>query len=201
MSNAPLPSIAELVDLQSSLTAVWHQSEPVATGEGLLRLLSENHLRNFSLWHEEDIARRDDLPAERIKQAKRAIDRFNQQRNNFIEDMDKLLIPALMPFNPDSPQHSETPGMILDRLSILALKEYHMQEETLREDASEEHREKCSAKLRIIVEQRNDLARALETLIAELRAGRRRIKVYYQFKMYNDPSLNPELYRAAKAGA
>lgn len=198
MSQSPLPSVPTIVALQSQLTKDWHSTEPNPAGEALLRLVADNHFHNFSLWHEEDIARRDDIPAERVKQAKRAIDRHNQLRNNFIEAMDKVIIPSLPEASASAPQHSETPGMIIDRLSILALKEYHMREETERGDASEEHRQKCGAKLAVISVQRQDLAQCLETLLDEVRTGRRRIKVYYQFKMYNDPSLNPQLYRAAE---
>src|SRR6187431_656637 len=119
---------AAVTALQTSLTAQWHESVPSAEGEGFLRLVQENHLRNFALWHEEDVARRDDLGSERVHQAKRAIDGYNQERNNFIEEMDKALVAALEPAETGLPRNSETPGMIIDRLSILALKEYHMRE-------------------------------------------------------------------------
>lgn len=186
----------ESADLQSSLTALWHDQTPAAAGDGFLRLVQENHLRNFQLWHEEDIARRDDLGSERVHQAKRAIDRFNQERNNFIEEMDKMLVAALQPAESGLPRNSETPGMIIDRLSILALKEYHMREETLRPDASESHRANCGEKLARIIRQRKDLIQSLGELLDDVAARRRTFAVYYQFKMYNDPSLNPQLYMA-----
>jgi hypothetical protein len=113
----------EISTLQAALTTLWHKEPPTATGSEFLRLVQENHLRNFQLWHEEDIARRDDLGSERIHEAKRAIDRFNQERNNFIEEMDKAIIAALKPAESGVPRNSETPGMIIDRLSILSLKE------------------------------------------------------------------------------
>src|SRR6188474_1302414 len=184
--NFDVPAIASR---QTQLTAHWHQVTPAATGEGFFRLLEENHLRNFSLWHEEDVARRDDLGFEAVYKAKRNIDRFNQERNNFAEEMDKAMVAAL------TPRNSETPGMIIDRLSILALKEFHMHEETVRADASPAHREKCAEKLARIQRQRADLAGALADLVADVAAGRRTFSVYYQFKMYNDPALNPQLYR------
>lgn len=186
----------EIADLQIDLTVLWHQQEPAASGAEFPRLVQENHLRNFLLWHEEDVARRDDLGSERIHQAKRAIDRYNQQRNNFIEEMDKFLVAALNPSESGCPKNSETPGMIIDRLSILALKEFHMREETLRGDASEAHRNSCAEKLARIVLQRGDLATSLAELLDEVAAGRRTFAVYYQFKMYNDPALNPQLYAA-----
>ena len=184
----------QIVDLHTKLTDDWHRIDPAAGGEGFFLLVQENHLRNFQLWHEEDIARRDDLGFERIYNAKRAIDGYNQQRNNFIEEMDKQLVEELKPAESGVPFNSETPGMIIDRLSILALKEYHMREETEREDASDEHKESCEFKLARIIQQRSDLARSLDELLEEIRAGRRSFAVYYQFKMYNDPALNPQLY-------
>jgi hypothetical protein len=188
----------EIADLQAALTASWHDTAPAANGEGFTRLIQENHQRNFELWHEEDIARRDDLGSERVHQAKRAIDRFNQERNNFIEEMDKALVAVLKPAESGCPKNSETPGMIIDRLSILALKEYHMREEVERDDASEEHRAKCSEKLARIRLQRGDLTRSLAELVEAVIAGTRTFAVYYQFKMYNDPALNPQLYAAGK---
>lgn len=185
----------EIASRQTELTARWHQVTPTARGEGFFRLLEENHLRNFSLWHEEDVARRDDLGFEAIYKAKRNIDRFNQERNNFAEEMDKAIVAALKPREEGCPRNSETPGMIIDRLSILALKEFHMHEETVRPDASAAHQEKCAEKLARIRRQRGDLTSALAELLADVAAGRRTFSVYYQFKMYNDPALNPQLYR------
>jgi hypothetical protein len=188
----------EIAALQTTLTARWHEVSPAATGAEFLLLVQENHLRNFQLWHEEDIARRDDLGSERVHQAKRAIDRFNQERNNFIEEMDKVLVAALKPLEAGVPRNSETPGMMIDRLSILALKEFHMREETLRADASETHRATCSEKLARIIRQRTDLTQCVGDLLADVAAGTRTFAVYYQFKMYNDPALNPQLYQGTK---
>jgi hypothetical protein len=191
----------EIADRQTDLTARWHEVTPAAAGDGFFRLLEENHLRNFSLWHEEDVARRDDLGFEAVYRAKRNIDRFNQERNNFAEEMDKAVVAALAPAASGCPRNSETPGMIIDRLSILALKEFHMREETLRADASAAHKEKCAEKLARIHRQRADLTACLADLLADVAAQRRTFSVYYQFKMYNDPALNPQLYRnAPKSG-
>ncbi|KAF0095402.1 MAG: hypothetical protein E1N59_897 [Puniceicoccaceae bacterium 5H] len=185
-----------LVELQRERTARWHQEEPQASvQEGLLSLIEENHLRNYLLWHEEDVARRDDLGAEAVHQAKRAIDRYNQQRNDFMEKIDQHFVNVLQPLQKGVPFNSETPGMMCDRLSILALKEFHMDEQVQRQDAPEEHRRKCAQKLEVIRRQQTDLAEALRELIRSVREKTRSFRVYYQFKMYNDPSLNPELYR------
>lgn len=189
------PDAQEIADIQTDLTRLWHEHAPAASGDGLTCLVTENHLRNFLLWHEEDIARRDDLGFERVFHAKRAIDSYNQQRNNFIEEMDAFLTAELNPDLTDCPMNSETPGMMIDRLSIMALKEFHMREETLRYDASPDHRENCSAKLARIIHQRDDLIRCLDELVAAVAARTRTFAVYYQFKMYNDPALNPQLYR------
>lgn len=188
-------SASEIAAHQTALTIRWHQAAPAAAGEGFLRLVEENHLRNFALWHEEDVARRDDLGFEAVYRAKRAIDRFNQERNNYAEEMDKALVALLSPPESGCPRNTETPGMIIDRLSILALKEYHMHEETVRADASEGHRAQCAGKLARIRRQRDDLTAGLAELLADVAAGRRTFSVYFQFKMYNDPALNPQLYR------
>ena len=188
----------EIATLQTTLTARWHEELPAASGAEFLLLVQENHLRNFQLWHEEDIARRDDLGSERVHHAKRAIDRFNQERNNFIEEMDKVLVAALNPLEAGVPRNSETPGMMIDRLSILALKEFHMREEAVRADASEAHRATCAEKLARISRQRADLTQCVGELLAEVAAGTRTFAVYYQFKMYNDPALNPQLYQGKK---
>jgi hypothetical protein len=155
---------------------------------------------NFALWHEEDVARRDDLPSERVRDAKRAIDRFNQARNDAVEQIDLQLIQRIEMRSPQSGiLHSETPGMMMDRLSIIALKEYHMQIEANRLSASSEHRNQCAGRVRILQEQRADLVGCLDQLLLELGQGRRRFKLYRQFKMYNDPSLNPEIYQTKGA--
>jgi len=188
-------SASEIAELQTALTIRWHNLQPQAGGDGFVLLIQQNHLRNFQLWHEEDVARRDDLGFEAVYRAKRNIDRFNQERNNFVEEMDKVIVAELQPPTAGVPLNSETPGMMIDRLSILALKEYHMHEETVRSDASAEHRQKCGEKLARIRTQRADLTSCVAALIEDVMARRRTFSVYFQFKMYNDPALNPQLYR------
>lgn len=185
----------EIAALQVNLAARWHEVPPVTSGRGFLRLVRENHLRNFNIWHEEDIARRDDLGFEPVCRAKRNIDRLNQERNNYIEEMDQAIVAALQPPESGCSRNSETPAMMIDRLSILALKEYHMREETIRESATAGHRTKCAEKLARIRRQREDLIACLDELLADVVARRRTFSIYCQFKMYNDPSLNPQLYR------
>ena len=183
-----------------TLTADWHRTPPAVSRNGFPGLVEANHRHNFELWHEEDIARRDDLGAERVTQAKRAIDRSNQARNDVIEQIDRHLAEELAPPSDGVPFNSETPGMIIDRLSILALKHYHMDEEAERGDASEDHRSTCRNKLAIIERQTGDLALALDQLLQGVAAGTRSFRVYHQFKMYNDPTLNPELRKAKPSG-
>ena len=188
--------------LQARLTQLWHEQPGAAIPEStpLLRLAGENHRRNFDLWHTEDEARRDDLGPEHVYRAKRAIDRLNQERNDFIQRMDEWLINELHPPATGCPLNSETPGMMIDRLSILALKTYHMAVEADRTDASSEHRQRATQKRVILDRQRADLQACLQELNADVAQGRRTFRVYFQFKMYNDPTLNPALY-AGRAGA
>lgn len=162
------------------------------------RLVEENHAFNYQLWHAEDRARRDDLGYEFVYKAKREIDAFNQQRNNRMEAMDAWLHQTLQPA-PSSfcPVNSESPGMIIDRLSILSLKSYHMAIQTERQDASAEHKSQCLKKLTVINDQLQQLKLCLEELILEVGKKKRTFRIYHQFKMYNDPSLNPELYSPA----
>ncbi len=187
--------VNQIVQLHRDRTERWHQEETSLLSSAPWSEIERNHRMNFDLWHEEDMARRDDLGAERVRQAKRQIDRFNQARNNAMEQIDLWIQGQLHGMETEAVLHSETPGMIIDRLSILSLKRYHMAEEAQRDSASVEHRQRCQAKLKVIEEQLADLSQCLAWLIQQLKAGERRFKLYKQFKMYNDPNLNPQLYR------
>lgn len=161
------------------------------------RWIDENHRCNAALWREEDKARRTDVPDAEIVRCKRSIDRCNQQRNDAVEALDECLLGALadsVKVQPDALQSSETVGAIIDRLSILSLKIFHMGLQTRRADAGEEHVAKCTAKLDVLVRQRRDLVACLDRLLEGLSSGRAIFRTYRQYKMYNDPALNPELY-------
>jgi Protein of unknown function (DUF4254) len=185
----------EIVATQTRWTEAWHAVDEVLPQAHPWLSIAMNHRMNFDLWHEEDIARQDDLPAERIRQAKRAIDRFNQKRNDAVEETDVWILDQFPAPNPAAPLHSETPGMIIDRLSILSLKAYHMEVEARRESADESHRAQCQSKVLVLHRQRSDLRDCLRSLLLDLRDGHRQFRLYRQFKMYNDPTLNPQLYK------
>jgi hypothetical protein len=178
----------------------WH-TQLLLTQESLpWSLVEENNQFNFLLWHEEDIARIKDIELNRIVEAKRNIDKYNQLRNNAIEKIDDWILSQLNSNTDiDLPMHSETPGMMIDRLSIMSLKKYHMLEETVRENASEEHRSNCSKKVSVLTEQIDDLSNCLKTILDKIVNGQLKFKVYRQFKMYNDPSLNPQLYKRTQS--
>ena len=189
--------VEELNHLHRRLTHDWHRCPKRSQTTWPWVAIEENHDFNFQLWHEEDIARSDEISLERLREAKRNIDRFNQARNNAMEKIDDYILGKLHEsglLTTGGSLHSETPGMMIDRLSIMTLKEYHMQEQASRDDASAEHREKCMARVEVLQDQQRDLAHALSVILKELILGQRRFKVYRQFKMYNDPTLNPHLY-------
>ncbi len=160
-----------------------------------LQLVEENHAYNYQLWHAEDKARREDMGFEFVYQAKREIDTCNQQRNNRMEAMDEWLYHALNPQSHVNCQvNSESPGMMIDRLSIISLKAYHMGLQVERSDVSEQHRASCTERLSTILQQRAQLKLCFDQLIDDVIHHKRTFRVYHQFRMYNDPTLNPELY-------
>lgn len=173
----------------------WKSKGLVYEYQEFLQLVEQNHAFNYQLWHAEDKARREDMGFEWVYKAKRDIDHYNQQRNNRMEAMDEFLFNALKPELPTScPVNSESPGMIIDRLSILSLKAYHMALQTKREEVDEAHRAACRAKLDVIHQQLEQLSLCLGALLKDVEEKKRTFRVYHQFKMYNDPKLNPELY-------
>ena len=195
----------ELLEKQLNEVDQWHLKEPQYDQIGASdfpSLVSRQHYVNFELWHQEDMARDPDAPDTKIAAVKRAIDVLNQLRNDMIEQMDQYLLNELqnkkIKYTLETEMNSETPGSIIDRLSINALKIYHMDEEIQRLDVTDEHRKKCSRKLSVLQDQRNDLKKSLETLLADLSSGKKRLKVYQQMKMYNDENLNPVLYQKGK---
>jgi hypothetical protein len=183
-----------ITQMQDETTETLHrESAATVSGDGLIALATAQHRANFELWHEEDKARVPDVPDAEIVRVKRAIDTLNQRRNDLVEKIDLLLI-AQVEQNTAAPLHSETPGLMIDRLSILALKIYHTHEEAQRTSATEEHRRRNVGRLALLLEQRQDLAGCLDALWYEVTEGTRRFKLYRQLKMYNDPELNPAVY-------
>ena len=194
-------SVAMIAELQERATNVWHTagaSDPLPTSP-LEQLVLAQHHANFDLWHSEDLARDPVASDHTIAGVKRRIDRLNQQRNDLVEQIDLALLHFLEgrgKLSTSAPLHSETPGLIIDRLSILTLKVFHTHEEAHRSGAGEQHRLRNRARLDVLKEQRTDLRDCLEELWKETLAGQRRFKLYRQLKMYNDPTLNPVLYGA-----
>jgi Protein of unknown function (DUF4254) len=186
-----------ITGMQDEMTTALHSAKgehAIETGaDGLMGLAIAQHRANFELWHEEDKARAPEVTDAEIARVKRAIDVLNQRRNDLVEKMDAWLMERLEQ-NEAAPLHSETPGLMIDRLSILALKIYHTREETQRISATEAHRARNKKRLMLLELQREDLAGCLDSLWAEVRGGTRRFKLYRQMKMYNDPELNPAMY-------
>ncbi len=187
-------------------------AEPTTTtshdrAELLWQWISTNHFFNSSLWAEEDLARRTTVSDTEIALNKRAIDKYNQARNDATERVDEILLTELGLVDAASAQtdapvskvpanarlNSETAGSIIDRMSIMALKIHAMRAQTLRTDVDDAHRASSQVKLDKLLQQRADLSTCLDTLIKETQAGRSYFKVYRQFKMYNDPRFNPVL--------
>ena len=148
-------------------------------------------------WHYEDIIRDPHIDPVAALQLKRRIDQSNQDRTDLVEQIDSYFRHTYSNVKPlpDATINTESPAWAVDRLSILALKIYHMREQAERTDASDEHRQKCQAKLDVLLEQQKDLSTAIDQLLADIAAGRKYMKVYRQMKMYNDPSTNPILYK------
>ena len=209
MSALPIKS-PEVINCHEDCLAQadWPGAEPtVAEGAELLHWVRRNHFFNSSLWAQEDLARRTTVSAEEIAGNKRAIDRFNQARNDATERVDEILLTALglvdaASARTDTPVstvpkgarlNSETAGSIIDRMSIMALKIHAMRQQTLRQDVDEAHRASSAVKLERLQQQRQDLGDCLDGLLADALAGRAYFKVYRQFKMYNDPRFNPAL--------
>jgi hypothetical protein len=151
-------------------------------------------------WHFEDIIRDPNIDPVAALTLKRRIDASNQERTDMVEYIDGYFLKkyAQVAVKNGAKINSESPAWAIDRLSILALKIYHMQEEASREDASQDHRDKCQSKLNILLEQRTDLSTAIEDLLTDIENGDKFMKVYKQMKMYNDDDLNPVLYQNKK---
>ena len=147
-------------------------------------------------WHFEDIIRDPEIDPAAALVLKRRIDKSNQDRTDLVEMIDSYFLQKYqnVAVLPDATINTESPAWAIDRLSILALKIWHMKEQVERADADEEHRAKCQKKLDVLLEQQKDLSSAIDQLLADIEAGRKYMKVYKQMKMYNDPATNPVLY-------
>lgn len=194
--SATVVDLQERMLLKPQLLMAGGQSAAFEYQANLEHWIVTNHGFNAKLWAEEDLARRQQVPDSAIAANKRAIDRYNQARNDAIEQIDENLLRELDRVSPrgaDPRQHSETAGAMVDRLSILSLKIRSMREQAQRQDVDEGHRCLCASRLERLIEQRGDLASCLDALMRDCRSGLVFFKVYRQFKMYNDARLNPAL--------
>jgi len=193
----------EILGLHDECTRRWHTVTPRFDGEpsDFRSAVEQQHCANFELWHEEDKARIPGAQDFEIATVKRNIDKFNQRRNDLMEKCDFFALEELKQRHlpkASAPLHSESIGLMIDRLSILALKIFHTQQEIERTNAPAGHADRNRERLATLSEQRNDLADAFEELWREILAGKKRFKIYRQLKMYNEPSLNPLIYEARK---
>ncbi|MDR0728570.1 MAG: DUF4254 domain-containing protein [Prevotellaceae bacterium] len=147
-------------------------------------------------WHLEDVIRNPRIDPVEALALKRRIDRSNQERTDLVELIDSYFFDKYRTVKPlpSAIINTESPAWAIDRLSILTLKIYHMQQETERQDTDDAHRTQCTQKLQVLLSQQDDLSTAIDQLLADIEAGRKYMKVYKQMKMYNDPALNPVLY-------
>ena len=194
--------VKQINQLHHDTVVRWHQQAIDDPYDSVWAIIGKQHSFNFLLWHEEDIARSQDVTDTRIAEVKRAIDGYNQQRNDWIERIDDWLTDALesQQVEPaaDAPLNTETPGSVIDRLSILSLRLYHLQEQLDRSDVDQEHLRSVEQKIAICRIQQDDLSTSLSELLSDISAGKKRHRTYRQFKMYNDPTLNPYLYESRK---
>ncbi len=192
--------VAEILDMHESAIDRWHQHGIDNPSSGFAQIACHQCSLNYQLWHEEDIARSPHASDAELAQVKRTIDKLNQQRNDHIELMDDWIAATLeregVVAHADAQLNTETPGSVIDRLAILALRIYHLDEQLERGDVDSTHRRSVTEKRAVCLEQRADLATSLGQLMHQISEGLRRHKTYRQFKMYNDPALNPYLYQS-----
>lgn len=191
--------VDEIATMQQMAVARWHRHGLDNPFSGFLAIACHQCSLNYLLWHEEDAARNPAAQDGEIALVKRTIDQLNQQRNDYIEQMDMWIAGALaaehVRTDPDAGHNTETPGSAIDRLAILALRIYHLDEQLHRSEVDTQHLQMVAAKLSICRLQHVDLSHAAGQLLDDIFCGRKRHQLYRQFKMYNDPSLNPYLYQ------
>ena len=199
MNDTPKTEASEIIGLHDAylLSTAWPNETEMKyqASDSLFKFIEANHFFNTKLWNEEDLARRQNVSDSEITKNKRAIDKFNQSRNDCMEQIDSFILERISnTISKEAKQNSETLGAMIDRLSILSLKIFHMAIQTLRENVSETHIQTCLKKLEVLKIQRNDLCVCFDELLYDCMLGLRYFKQYKQFKMYNDPNLNPQLY-------
>lgn len=167
---------------------------------GIDALLYHKNWIDTVQWHFEDLIREPGINPAAGMDLKRRIDKSNQDRTDMVEQIDDYFVGIFkaVPLQPGARQNSETPAWLLDRMSILMLKIFHMEEQVSRKDAEPAHIAKCQAKLNVLLEQKTDMQLCFDELMDDIKQGIRKMKVYRQMKMYNDASLNPVLYTTKK---
>ncbi|GBF37551.1 DUF4254 domain-containing protein [Leptospira johnsonii] len=191
---------AKVVEIFKNSVSDWHKAEALSPNpfpqSSLEFLFYQKNQIDTIQWHVEDEIRRPDLPDKDLVQFKRRIDALNQERTDLVEQIDDQISAMYKSVEkkPNARMNSETPAWLIDRMSILELKIYHMKEQTERKDVSPEHIQTCQNKLNVLLEQRTDLSKCLDELLDDLSKGDKFYKVYRQMKMYNDKNLNPSLY-------
>ncbi len=191
--NEIFDRVVTLYHETDNVDAPWTNPYPAQSIQA--RLADKCHIDAVQ-WHLEDIIRDPDINPIEALALKRRIDRSNQDRTDLVEEIDTYFREHFADITPlpNSTLNTESPAWAIDRLSILALKIYHMHEQATRDDATHDHRARCQAKLDILLEQRTDLSTAIDQLLDDIAAGRKHMKVYRQMKLYNDPATNPILY-------
>ena len=197
LSNSALEIFQKSVDDYHKYDDINHPITNPYPETSLSHLLYKKNWIDTVQWHYEDIIRDPKINPDKGMDIKRKIDKSNQDRTEMVEYIDSYFLNKYSNVMPkeNASINSESPAWALDRLSILVLKIYHMDEEYRREDASEDHKNSCKQKLDILLEQRQDLSHAIDALLSDISKGYKKMKVYKQMKMYNDESLNPILYK------
>ena len=197
LSNSALEIFQQSVDDYHKYDDINHAINNPYQETSLSYLLYKKNWIDTVQWHYEDIIRDPKINPDKGMDIKRKIDKSNQDRTEMVEYIDSYFLNKYSNVMPkeNASINSESPAWALDRLSILVLKIYHMDEEYRREGAGEEHKKSCKIKLDILIEQRKDLGDAIDLLLNDIATGEKKMKVYKQMKMYNDESLNPILYK------